>query len=69
MDQAVAAALKAWGLPTHAEQQAALEKLERLSAQVEALSAQIARLEKKLAIQVTVKTRSKIKPTQRKEKL
>ena len=45
IDQAVATSLKAWGLPTQAEQRAVLAGLERLAAQVEELEAQAARLE------------------------
>lgn len=51
VDQAVASTLKAWGLPTGADQDAALINLTRLSDQIATLTARVEALEKQVAVQ------------------
>jgi len=57
VDQAVAATLKAWGLPTGADQDAILSGLARLSEQIDGLAARVEALEKNLAAQQTAPKR------------
>jgi hypothetical protein len=57
VDQAVAATLKAWGLPTGADQDAILSGLARLSEQIDGLAARVEVLEKNLAAQQTAPKR------------
>jgi hypothetical protein len=51
IDQAVATSLKAWGLPTGADQEAITEGLAKLSGQIEQLTARVDALENQLAAQ------------------
>lgn len=50
VDKAVATTLKAWGLPTAADQEAVLAGLARLSEQLDLLTARVEALEDKLAV-------------------
>jgi hypothetical protein len=53
MDQAVATALKAWGLPSKGDQATVLSSLVKLGAQIEALASRVEALEAQLAAQQT----------------
>ena len=57
IDQAVAATLKAWGLPTGADQDAILSGLARLSDQIDRLTVRVEALEKELVAGQTASKR------------
>lgn len=57
VDQAVAATLKAWGLPTGADQDAILSALAQLSDQIDQLTARVETMEKQLAAAQTAPKR------------
>jgi hypothetical protein len=53
MDQAVAAALEAWGLPSKGDQETVLSSQVKLGTQIEALASRVEALEAQLAAQQT----------------
>ena len=53
MDQTVASALKAWGLPSKGDQETVLSSLVNLGAQIETLASRVEALEAQLAAQQT----------------